>query len=298
MRLRTTKYFIKEGLSNLRRNKIMSAASITSVIAALLVIGIFFIIVLNVDYAASALEAQVEMAIYLSDNLSESIISAMGEEIKGIDGVKEVVFISKAVALENMKQKLGENSYLLEGLEEDNPLPDSFVVTLMNPEKASSVALALSSMSNIEKVSYGKNELEKLLKATYVLRMTSVLIIVILLFISVFIISNTIKLTVFARRREIGIMKFVGATDWFVRAPFIVEGILLGIVGALTSTALLGLGYFYTISLIKKQMIGFFALSLMPFKSIILSLIVLLVFIGIIIGALGSLLSVRRFIKV
>ncbi len=298
MKLRTTKYFIKEGTSNLRRNKVMSVASITSVIAALLVIGIFFIVVLNVDYAASALESQVEISVHLVNGLSEGIINAMSGEIEAIEGVKEVVFVSKDVALKNMKQKLGDKGYLLDGLESDNPLPDTFVVTLTNPQKASSVALALNSMSSIEKVSYGKDELEKLLKATYVLRMTSLLIITILLFISIFIISNTIKLTVFARRREIGIMKFIGATDWFVRGPFIVEGILLGVTGAVVSTALLGGGYLYTVNLIQKQMLGFLALSFMPFGSIITSLAFLLVFVGIVIGAIGSLLSVRRFIKV
>ena len=125
----------------------------------------------------------------------------------------------------------------------DNPLPDSFIITLTDPNKASSVALSVSSISNIDKVLYGKEELEKILNATYVIRISSVVIISILLFISIFIISNTIKLTVFARRREIGIMKYVGATDWFVRGPFIIEGILLGIPGSLISSGILGAGY-------------------------------------------------------
>ncbi len=298
MKLRTTKYFAKEGFNNLSRNKVMSAASITSVIAALLVIGIFFIIMLNIDYAASALESQIEMMVYLDEGLSEETISVMRDEIKSINGVKDILFISKDTALKDMQKKLGDNAYLLEGLESDNPLPNTFIITLKNPQDASSVSLALSSMANIEKVSYGKEDLEKLLKATYVLRMASLLVIVILLFISIFIISNTIKLTVFARRREIGIMKFVGATDWFVRGPFVIEGMLLGVIGGIAATALLGAGYYYCINLVRDQMIGILSITLMPFKQVTMSMTALLLCVGLVIGTIGSLLSVRRFIKV
>ncbi|MDF2533715.1 MAG: transporter permease, partial [Clostridia bacterium] len=176
--------------------------------------------------------------------------------------------------------------------------PDAFKVTLTDPSKANTVALAISSVSNIERVVYGKEELEKLLKATYILRISSLIIISILVFISIFIISNTIKLTVYARRREINIMKYVGATDWFVRGPFIVEGILLGILGSLITTLVVGIGYYYSANLIQNQMIGLLSVTLMPFGQLISSLVLLLVSVGILIGVIGSLLSVRKFIKV
>jgi len=276
----------------------MSAAAITSVIAALLVIGIFFIIVINIDYAATKLESQIEMMVYLEDGLSENIIDTMDTEIRSINGVKSVEFISKGEALSDLEKKWGENSYLLEGLEGDNPLPDAFLITLTDPSNASSVAMSVSAISNIEKVVYGKEELANLLNATYVMRMSSAVIILILLFISIFIIANTIKLTLYARRREIGIMKYVGATDWFVRMPFIIEGIIVGIIGAVTATAVLGAGYYYCSGIVKNQMIGFMSISLMPFKQIITSMIVLLIIVGVVIGAAGSLISVRKFIKV
>jgi cell division transport system permease protein len=298
VKIRTTKFFIKEGFGNLHKNKTMSTASISSVIAALLVIAIFFIIVMNVDYAASKLESQIEMMVYLQDNLSESIVSSIGKELKTVSAVKDVQFVSKAQALIDLNEKWGDNAYLLEGLEGDNPLPDSFKVTLTNPAEANTVALAISSISNIERVVYGKEELEKLLKATYILRISSLVIISILVFISVFIISNTIKLTVYARRKEINIMKYVGATDWFVRGPFIVEGILLGLLGSLITTLVVGVGYYYTASLIRNQMIGLLTVTLMPFGQLIGSLILLLGMVGLLIGAIGSMLSVRKFIKV
>jgi cell division transport system permease protein len=298
VKIRTTKFFIREGFGNLHKNKTMSTASISSVIAALLVIAIFFIIVMNVDYAASKLESQIEMMVYLQDNLSESIVSSIGKELKTVSAVKDVQFVSKAQALIDLNEKWGDNAYLLEGLEGDNPLPDSFKVTLTDPTEANTVALAISSISNIERVVYGKEELEKLLKATYILRISSLMIISILVFISVFIISNTIKLTVYARRKEINIMKYVGATDWFVRGPFIVEGILLGLLGSLITTLVVGVGYYYTASLIRNQMIGLLTVTLMPFGQLIGSLILLLGMVGLLIGAIGSMLSVRKFIKV
>ena len=298
MKLRTGKFFIREGFRSLKRNSTMSAAAITSVIAALLVIGIFFIIVINIDYAATKLESQIEMMVYLEDGLSENIIDTMETEIRSINGVKSVEFISKDTALNNLEKNWGENSYLLEGLEGDNPLPDAFLITLSDPSDASGVALSVSSISNIEKVVYGKEELANLLNATYVMRMSSVVIILILLFISIFIIANTIKLTLYARRREIGIMKYVGATDWFVRMPFIIEGIVVGMIGAVVSTVILGVGYYYCSGLVKNQMIGFMSISLIPFNQIIVSMVILLIIVGVVIGAVGSLISVRKFIKV
>ena len=298
MKLRTGKFFIREGFRSLKRNSTMSAAAITSVIAALLVIGIFFIIVINIDYAATKLESQIEMMVYLEDGLSENIIDTMETEIRSINGVKSVEFISKDTALSNLEKNWGENSYLLEGLEGDNPLPDAFLITLSDPSDASGVALSVSSISNIEKVVYGKEELANLLNATYVMRMSSVVIILILLFISIFIIANTIKLTLYARRREIGIMKYVGATDWFVRMPFIIEGIVVGMIGAVVSTIILGAGYYYCSDLVKNQMIGFMSISLIPFNQIIVSMVILLIIVGVVIGAVGSLISVRKFIKV
>ncbi|MDF2519560.1 MAG: hypothetical protein K0R84_188 [Clostridia bacterium] len=298
MKIRTSKFFIREGIGSLRKNKTMSAASISSVIAALLVIGIFFIIVLNVDYAASNLESQIEMMVYLQDGLSETIIASMGEELKSVSGVKDVQFISKNQALMDLNEKWGDNAYLLEGLEGDNPLPDSFKVTLINPSEAGSVALSVSSISNIERVVYGKEELNKLLKATYILRVGSLAIIAILIFISVFIISNTIKLTVYARRREISIMKYVGATDQFVRGPFIVEGVLLGLIGSIITTILVAIAYYYSSNFIKNQMIGLLSIELMPMKTVVSSLVLLLTVVGILIGIVGSLLSLRKFIRV
>jgi len=298
MKLRTYKYFFKQSVKSIWRNKVMSLASIGSVMSALLVIGIFLILVLNVDYLAEKLESQVEIKVHLVDDLSDNIIKDIQKEIEGLEGVKETVFVSKDQALKEFSESLGENSYLLEGLEGDNPLSDSFVVTLVDPRLAPQVTLAIKAMSNIENVVYGKEVLEKLLDITYFLRVGSLVIVGILFLISVFIISNTIKLTVFARRREIGIMKYIGATDWFVRGPFFFEGVLLGFFGSIISISLLATGYYFLSRYIEQQMFGLLVISLMPFNEVLNTLIIALLIFGVIIGSLGSMISIRKFLRV
>jgi len=298
MKIRTYKYFIKQSIKSIWRNKIMSLASIGSVMSALLVIGIFLILVLNVDYMAGKLESQVEIKVHLIDGLSENIIKDIKQEIESLEGVKETVFVSKDQALKEFSESLGENSYLLEGLEGDNPLSDSFVVTLEDPRLAPQMTLAIKAMSNIENVVYGKEVLEKLLDITYFLRIGSLVIVGILFLISIFIISNTIKITVFARRREIGIMKYIGATDWFVRGPFFFEGVLLGFFGSIISIGLLAAGYYFLARYIEQQMFGLLVVSLMPFNEVLNTLIIALLIFGVIIGSLGSMISIRKFLRV
>ena len=276
----------------------MSIAAIGSVFAALLVIGLFLALVLNIDYLATMLESQVEVKVYINDGLSSEIRDTMIEDIKELNGVKDCVFLSKDKALKDFNEQLGENSNLLDGLEGDNPLADSFIVSLEEPGMASNVTMAISAMSNIENVIYGKEELEKLLNITYLLRISSLVIVVILVLTSIFIISNTIKLTVFARRREISIMKYVGATDKFVRGPFFVEGIIMGIIGSVISIAVISIGYYFCVQYVKQQTIGLISISLLPFYNIFNSLTLSLIVIGIIIGSLGSSISIRKFLKV
>lgn len=298
MKIRTFRYFGRQSLRNLWRNKAMSVAAIGSVFAALLVIGIFITIVLNIDYLATELESQVEIKVYINDGLSTEVVDTMNEDIKELGGVENSSFISKEKALEEFSEQLGENSNLLEGLEDDNPLADSFIVTLKDPKMASNVTMAISAMSNVENVVYGKEELEKLLNVTYLLRVGSLAIVAILVLISIFIISNTIKLTVFARRKEIGIMKYVGATDGFVKGPFFIEGILMGLIGSLISMAVISIGYYYGSGYIEQQSLGLISINLLPMKNIVYSLSFLLAIIGIVIGSAGSMISIRKFLKV
>lgn len=276
----------------------MSLASVTSVTATLLVIGIFVVLALNFDYIATNIESQVELKVFLKEGLSEDIIKSMQDNIKAISGVKEVAFEPKDVGLEKLREKLSSNPDILEGLEERNPLRDAFIVRMTSPNYAKAIANDISNMDNVGNVVYGKEVLDKLLKLTYAVRVGCLILIGILFLISTFIIANTIKLTVFARRREISIMKFVGATDWFVRWPFIIEGVIIGIIGSLITISALSAIYIYCGKALAGSMLGIMSFTIMPFTQIIMDMTLFVTAIGIFIGFLGSLISVRKFLRV
>jgi cell division transport system permease protein len=295
MLFRNIKYFIKEGFSNLARNRLMTIASITSVMAALVILGMFLLIILNVNHMAYQVESQLELKAFLKDGLTEEEINRIGEEIKSIDGVSSVVFESKEQALEKFKKQLGEKSYLLEGLEKDNPLPQSYIIKVKDANLIKNVADDIKGINGIEQVSYGQDVVEKLLAIIRVVRIAGLAIISILFVISIVIISNTIKLGVFARRREINIMKYIGATDWFIRWPFLIEGVVLGLLGALLSVAVLALMYGYTLDYVSNRLVVF---NLLPLTAIIKDMALYFALIGALIGAVGSGLSIKRFLNV
>jgi len=295
MLFRNLKYFLKEGFSNLARNRLMTIASITSVMAAMLILGLFLVIILNVNSLTNQVESQLELKAFLKDNISEQEVSQIGNEIKTIPGVTSVVFESKEEALQKFKQQLGDKSYLAEGLEKDNPLPQSYIVKVKDAGLMKDISNEIKQINGVDKVSYGQDVVDKLLGIIKIIRIVGLSIILILFIISIVIISNTIKLGVFARRREINIMKYIGATDWFIRWPFLIEGVVLGLVGALLSVALLVLIYGYVLDIINNKLIVF---QLLPLEKIVGDILVYFSLIGAIIGALGSGLSIKRFLNV
>ncbi|KUK09436.1 MAG: Cell division protein FtsX [Caldanaerobacter subterraneus] len=295
MLFRNFRYFIKEGFSNLARNRLMTVASVTSVMAALVILGMFLLIILNVNHMAYQVESQLELKAFLKDDLSGEQIQRIGEEIKGIDGVSSVVFESKEQALEKFKKQLGEKSYLLEGLEKDNPLPQSYIVKVKDANLIKDIADEIKGINGVDKVSYGQDVVEKLLGIIRIIRIVGLAIISILFVISIVIISNTIKLGVFARRREINIMKYIGATDWFIRWPFLIEGIVLGLLGALLSVGVLALMYGYTLDYVNSRLIVF---NLLPLSDVIKDMALYFALLGSLIGAIGSGLSIKRFLNV
>lgn len=295
MLFRNLKYFLKEGFSNLARNRLMTIASITSVMAAMLILGLFLVIILNVNSLTNQVESQLELKAFLKDNISKQEVSQIGNEIKTIPGVTSVVFESKEEALQKFKQQLGDKSYLAEGLEKDNPLPQSYIVKVKDAGLMKDISNEIKQINGVDKVSYGQDVVDKLLGIIKIIRIVGLSIILILFIISIVIISNTIKLGVFARRREINIMKYIGATDWFIRWPFLIEGVVLGLVGALLSVALLVLIYGYVLDIINNKLIVF---QLLPLEKIVGDILVYFSLIGAIIGALGSGLSIKRFLNV
>ncbi|HHV83730.1 MULTISPECIES: permease-like cell division protein FtsX [Tepidanaerobacter] len=290
MRLRTIKYFFKESFTSLTRNRWMSLASIGAVASALIILGSFLLLSVNFNYILKDVESQVEITAYLADSTKDEDITKLREELSNIPGVKEVDFISKEAALEEFKKQIGED--LLEGME--NPLPNSFRIKADDPHNVPAIAKKIENFSGIEEVKYGKGIVEKLFKIVYWIRIIGFVIMVVFTAISIFIIANTIRLTVFARRREISIMKYIGATDWFVRWPFLIEGMVLGLIGSFLAVAVLAVAYHYLYITVKLNIP---MISLLPIEEFYNYAIGFLA-IGMIIGAFGSSFSLKRFLNV
>ncbi len=295
MKISTAEYFITESLNSIRRNGLMSLASLMTVALSLLILGVFIILVMNLNHMASVLESQVQVTVYLQDTLKEVEVREIGTRITKLPGVTRVNFIAKEEAMNRFKQRLGEQQGLLAELGEANPLPNSFEVKLDRPDRVKPVALAIAQLKGVEAARYGQEVVEQLFSLTRMVRIFGVVLILFLGLAALFIIVNTIRLTVFARRREIGIMKYVGATDWFIRWPFIIEGVLLGFLGA--CIAVLPLTQFY--SMLTGQVYESLAfLPLLPKYPFMGYVNIFLLCAGIGIGALGSVISVKKFLKV
>ena len=295
MKLQTSEYFIQEVFRSLRRNNWMSFASIGTVAVSLFVLGVFLLLVLNMNRMASALESQVQISVYLEDGLTADDRKDIASDIEALQGIESIRYISKDEAKQRLEERLGDQKYLLDALGDKNPLPDSFEVVVMSPDLVETAAKAIDRMDGVEEAKYGQDVIEHLFAITRLIRIFGLVLMVLLAGATLFIISNTIRLTVFARRKEIAIMKYVGATDWFIRWPFLLEGMVLGFVGGVI--AAVALRSFYAAMAAKiTDTLTFF--PLMPQYPSMNYITVALLLAGMAIGALGSALSLKRFLKV
>ncbi len=295
MKLQTSEYFIQEVFRSLRRNNWMSFASIGTVAVSLFVLGVFLLLVLNMNRMASALESQVQISVYLEDGLSADDRKDIASDIEALQGIESIRYISKDEAKARLEDRLGDQKYLLDALGDKNPLPDSFEVVVKSPDLVETAAKAIDRMDGVQEAKYGQDVIEHLFAITRLIRIFGLVLMVLLAGATLFIISNTIRLTVFARRKEIAIMKYVGATDWFIRWPFLLEGRVLGFVGGVI--AAVALRSFYAAMAAKiTDTLTFF--PLMPQYPSMNYITVALLLTGMAIGALGSALSLKRFLKV
>ena len=295
MKIRTLEYFVREAVVSLKRNSLMSFASVSTVALSLLILGIFLVMVLNLNNMASTLESQVQISVYLQDNLNDLEIRETGTRISKLSGVSQVLYINKDEAMSRFKKRLGDQQGLLTALGDTNPLPNAFEVKVDKPERVKQVAEAIGQIKGVENAKFGQEVVEHLFNLTKMMRIFGLVLIIFLAMAALFIISNTIRLTVFARRKEIGIMKYVGATDWFIRWPFLIEGMMLGIGGALIAVLLLGQVYG---ALIQQVYQSLAFLPLIPQYPFITNISILLMVVGASIGALGSTISLRKFMRV
>jgi cell division transport system permease protein len=295
MKLSTSEYFIKEVYTSFKRNIWMTLASIFTVVLSLFILGFFSIVILNLNKMADTLESQVQISVYLKDDLSQEEIDETKENLSKIEGLQDIKFTTREEAMENFKERLGDQQFLLDALDDTNPLPDSFSLTVTSPQQVKTIADTAAALDSVESASYSQDIINHLFNLTHLIRLIGVALIILLTGAAIFIISNTIRLTVFARRKEIAIMKYVGATDWFIRWPFLLEGICLGFIGGGLATIFLYIVYNQVTQEIYEAMAFFPLIPQHPFIDYI-SLAILVA--GIIIGALGSTISLKRFLKV
>lgn len=295
MKVRTIEYYIREVFISLRRNNWMSVASIGTVAVSLFIFGMFLMMVMNMNKLAENMESQVQINVYLLDKVDREQARDIEKDLKEIEGVESVGFVTKDEAMERFKDRLGDQKTLLDALDETNPLPDSFEVTVTNPDLVKTAAEKMEKLDGVECAKYGQDVMEHLFEITRLLRIFGFTLMLVLAFATLFIISNTIRLTVFARRKEIAIMKYVGATDWFIRWPFVMEGMVLGLFGSIIAAMVLRTAY---IAMAEKvyDTLAFF--PLIPEQPFLTYITIVVVISGMVVGAIGSAVSIKKFLKV
>ncbi|WP_018921947.1 permease-like cell division protein FtsX [Salsuginibacillus kocurii] len=298
MKGRTFTRHVKEGFKNIGRNGWMSFASISAVTVMLLVVGVFLLLIANINYMMTEVEEDVEIRVYMDLTADEEDQVELGDNIASVDHVESITYLHRDDGLDEFIDSVGEeNAELFESLRDENPLNDVYIVEAEEPHLTETVAADIAQFSHIDDLDYGESVVEQLFAFTNVMRIAGAVLVLGLMFTAMFLISNTIKLTIINRRDEIQIMKLVGATNGFIRWPFFMEGLMLGVIGSIIPIAAIITGYTYLYETVREgTMLSF--INLMPIQSIVYEVSIVLFIIGAIVGVWGSLNSVRKFLKV
>lgn len=293
MRLNSLGYAIGQGARSILRNRTMSFASVATTTVSLLILAVFAVAVLNLDHMAAVIEQDVQIIAYLDGGLTEVHRTSIGEALAGMEGVTMVAFVSKEDAFAKLREVFAEQQELLDAVD-PGTLRESFHVKVDHPSRVEPVALGIAGLAGVEEVDWGRETVAKLFQLTRLLRLAALGAIGLLASATVFIINSTIRLTVFARRREIVIMKLVGATDWFIRWPFVAEGVFLGLAGAILAGGAVVAGYVW---LTGAAHVSVPFLPLLPPYPLLRDLSVALAAGGCLLGAMGSVISIHRFLR-
>lgn len=290
-------HHFREGFRNVIRNGWMTFASISSVVVTLVVLGLSLILTMNAQQLSNYVANQVQFSAYLDVSASDQTAEQVASQIRQMPGVASVQVISKQQGIKQLEQELGSQyNDVLQGFK-SNPLPDQLVVKATNPRQTVQVSHEVAKLPQIKKMNNGSALVNRLFHTLDMVRDVGIVFVIALLITSMFLISNTIRITIFSRRREIEIMKLVGATNWYIRWPFIIEGMFIGIFGAAVPLAILGYGYNVLYSHLHGTFQGI-TFPLVASGSLILKLGVVLVGIGVFIGIWGGATSVRKFLRV
>ncbi len=297
-RIHLMTYFVREATRNISRNKVLNSMTIAMIAVSLTIFGIFLLIYVNLNAVIKQWSNAVQIIAYIDRELSEDERIQLDSRIRTIDSVEAVSFVSKQEALEDLKNRLSGHEELLEGLE-SNPLPASYEIRLhpkyRNLEGVRSVAEHLATLSQFDDIQYGQQWLENLTTLINVLKFLGTFLGIFLFLTVIFIVSNTIKLTLYAREEELNIMKYIGATESFIKGPFLAEGIIRGLLGAVLSLLCLYLLYLLFTTIIHYSSASLFQFASLSFLSspVLIGVIVL----GSVLGWCGSLLTLHKYLK-
>ncbi len=301
MKTSSLRYLIKEGARNIWSNRIMSFTSMGVLTTCLLLVGAAYLITVNVNSMVRYVEDQNEMSVFLAEGIEKAEVSSIQKQISNLRNVVKVDYISKEEGLENMKESFGEDAYLIDDLKDRNPIPETFVVKVEDISLTARTKSDLEAIPGIEDVRASSAVADTMTRLQQIVGTFGSAIILALGIISLVIISNTIRATIFTRRKEINIMKFVGATNSFIRIPFVVEGFLLGLFSASIAFLIIWGSYHYLVDSLKTGASAFLNevfQSIIPFDELALSLGVFFGITGTVLGMFGSLISMRKHIKV
>lgn len=300
MRYNVLTYLIGEGFRNFFKNKKSTGASLMIMCATMLIFGLFFLIGQNVNYMLKEIESEQGMQVYINKDATEEQIKTLESQIQSIQYVAKTEYVSKEEAYKIVKERYLEYERVLEGYsEENNPFKASYVVTLTDLSKSDEVKAEIEKLDNVSNIEMRDRTINALVSIANGIRWVSLVILILLIVISIFIIANTIKLTVHARRKEISIMKYVGATNGFIRWPFVIEGILIGVIAAMISILILGGAYnLLTSKLMESSITTMINLTVLPFSEMFKQIIAVYLGLGIGIGTLGSSISMRKYLEV
>ncbi len=285
-------YLTKEGFRNVWVNRLMSLASITVLMACLVIIGLGSMLFFNINALLDKIESQNVIMVYIEDGTTDEQIEKLEKDIFGIGNIEKCDFVSKEEAFESSKQELGEDAALLEGM--DNPMPDAYKITVSDMTLFKQTVKSLNNLEHIEKVRENSDVADKLIDIRYAVTIVIAGMVLLLFIVSLFIIANTIRITMFSRRLEISIMKAVGATNWFIRWPFMIEGIVIGIISSLVSMGVLA-GLYYGIAYVFEDLLALF--KPVAFGQYAGYIFLLFAVIGMFTGSVGSLFSMGRYLK-
>lgn len=291
---------LREGFKGTLRNGWMTFAAVSAVTITLLLVGVFALVMFNVNEISENVENDVEIQVFVTRTAEEAKVENLGENLEQIPGVASVTFSSKEEELENFRNQLGEDANAYGTVEKDNPLHDRYIVKASDPLNTETVAKAVQSLDNVDKVTYGQDYIDKMFAFFNGIRIGGLALIVGLTLMAMFLISNTIKMTIFSRRREIEIMRLVGAKNSFIRWPFFIEGLLLGVLGALIPIAVIYFGYDVAYSALQPSLdqLNSDIFKLIDPSVLTTQVSLVLLALGAFIGIWGSTTSLGRFLKV